>query len=145
MVTRERVIVIISDGEEPEQKSNPVDAARAAVGDGIRTFALGIGSPEGSSVDVIDPETGRPALTVPDFKKLESVARAGRGAFVEWTNNDNDLNELAYGISNAIEPAAFETVVTSRAIEFSLLTIRPYQILIFLAIVFICIETFFKY
>ncbi len=140
----EKVILLVSDGEEPGRKSNAVKEAKRAAETGIKTFVLGIGSTDGSPIDEIDPDTGKPAISVPDFEKLGSIAKEGQGGFVEWSNSDYDVRKLAERISSMVEPDVFEVATKSKAIEFSMLTVLPYQVLLFIAIILLCIETFIK-
>ena len=140
----EKIIVLVSDGEEPETKRDPIAATREAAQKGIRVFVLGIGSKDGSHIDETDPDTGRPATSVPDMKKLRSIAEEGHGLFAEWSNSDSDVKKLADYIAVAVKPAILELQPRSKAIEFSMFTIMPYQVLIFLAIILLCTETFIK-
>ena len=140
----EKVVVLVSDGEEPETKGDPIAAARKAAEKSIRVFVLGIGSKDGSHIDEIDTDTGTQAFTLPDTKKLKSIAKEGHGLFAEWSNNDSDIHKLADRIATALKPAVFEVEARSRTIEFSMITIMPYQVMIFLAIILLCMETFIK-
>jgi len=140
----EKVIVLVSDGEEPEIRGDAVKAAQMAFSKGIHVFVLGIGSIEGSHIDEIDPDTGRSVNTSLDLDKLRSVAEEGRGIFVEWSNSNRDVNRLVDGIGKIVRSSVFETETRSKALEFSMLTILPCQIPLFAAIILLCIETFIK-
>ena len=140
----ERVIVLVSDGEEPEIRGDAVKAIKMASDRGIHVFVLGIGTVEGSHIDEIDPDTGRSVNTSLDLKKLRSIAEEGRGIYVDWSNSNRDVNRLVDGIEDVVESSVFETETRSREIEFSMLTILPYQIPLFAAIILLCMETFIK-
>jgi Ca-activated chloride channel family protein len=140
----EKIIVLISDGEEPEIEGDPIAAAGKAAEKGIGVFVLGIDSEEGSHINEIDADTGTRAFSVPDMSKLRSIAEEGDGLFTEWSNSDSDVRKLADTIASAVEPSIFEVQTRSRNIEFSMITIMPYQVLVFLAIVMLCMETFIK-
>ncbi len=140
----EKVIVLISDGEEPEERGDPVAAAKRAADMGMKVFALGVGSEEGVTIDETVPGTDVPAETRADFRKLRSIATAGGGSFTEWTRSNYDVRQLARAISQSVKPSALEVVSQSKQMEFSLFTILPYQIFVFIALLLLCWETFFK-
>ncbi|HOF61080.1 MAG TPA: VWA domain-containing protein [Candidatus Latescibacteria bacterium] len=78
---RSRVMVLITDGED--QGSNPLEAAQMAADEGVRIYAIGIGSPEGELI----PDTGIDGR--PDF------LRDDQGSVVKTKLDEEALREIA--------------------------------------------------
>ena len=74
-------MVLITDGED--QGSNPVEAAQMAADEGVRIYAIGIGSPEGELI----PDTGIDGR--PDF------LRDDQGSVVKTKLDEEALREIA--------------------------------------------------
>lgn len=55
----ERVIILLTDGENNAGEISPETAARVAAEMGIRIYAIGIGSEEAAPLEFVDPESGR--------------------------------------------------------------------------------------
>ncbi len=55
----ERVIILLTDGENNAGEISPETAARVAAEMGIRIYAIGIGSEDAAPLEFVDPETGR--------------------------------------------------------------------------------------
>ncbi len=89
----ERSIVLISDGDDGEDESAVLTEALAAAGRGIRIYAVGLGTPEGSGMSmptaayqlggpVLDA-SGAPSISRVNEPLLESIVRAGGGRYVQ--------------------------------------------------------------
>lgn len=86
----QRVILIFTDGEDPD--SDPEAAAREAREAGITIYTVGFGQAEGATVPQLDQEgrpgapmldeAGQPVLSRPDPALLERLARAGGGRYL---------------------------------------------------------------
>ena len=88
-----RSIVLISDGEAGEDEGAVLTEVLAAAGRGIRVSAIGVGTPEGSGMEmptaayqlggpVLD-DRGAPAISRINEELLESIVRAGGGRYVD--------------------------------------------------------------
>jgi Ca-activated chloride channel family protein len=85
---REKVIVLLSDGENLDELHSPIEAAQEAAGNGIRIYTVMFGAPEGAKIPiededgfVRDPE-GREVISRPDGAAMARIAEAGGGAFI---------------------------------------------------------------
>ncbi len=96
---RERVILLVTDGEAHEDEFAVADSAAVAVGGGIRVWVAGIGTVEGAVVGeagagapVMD-EGGAPVVSRLNERLLRGVARAGGGGYLD-ASGDRGLAEL---------------------------------------------------
>jgi Ca-activated chloride channel family protein len=106
---RNKAIIIISDGEDHEEKS--IELAQKAGEQGIRIFTLGMGLPEGAPI----PIKGRPnefhrdrqgntVITRLNEGMLQQLAAAGNGMYIRANNTRvgllnlfDELNKLEKG------------------------------------------------
>jgi len=63
---KSKVIILLTDGNNNAGTLDPLTAAKAATGFGIRIYAIGAGSPEGGLMPVDDPFFGRRYVRVND-------------------------------------------------------------------------------
>jgi Ca-activated chloride channel family protein len=87
---RSQVIVLLTDGED--HQSEPIEAARAAAKQGIRIYAVGIGSRSGEPIPLIEEDgtvggymsrpSGGYVTTRLDAKTLKAMAAATRGEYI---------------------------------------------------------------
>lgn len=84
-----RALVILTDGEELD--ADGIAAAKKAAGEGIRIFTVGIGSPEGSLIPVIQPDgrqdfvrgdDGKPITSKLDDSRLREIAAETGGFYL---------------------------------------------------------------
>ena len=84
-----RALILLTDGEELDEDG--VAAAKKAAEHGIRIFAVGIGSPEGSLIpvrsddgrqDFVRDVSGKPVQTRLDESRLKEIAKVTGGFFV---------------------------------------------------------------
>ena len=105
-----KIIILITDGEDHE--SYPVDAAKEAAEFGIRIFAVGFGSEEGSQILITDPETqakrpvtdkqGNVVTTRLDGDMLRKLSvELTKGVYVPAATSALDLDSIR---SEHIEP-----------------------------------------
>lgn len=96
-----KLVVLITDGEDHE--SYPLEAAKAAKGEGVRIVAVGLGSETGSPIELIDPKTGaRTTLTHDgqevisrlDGETLRQIATETGGAYVPAGTSALDLESI---------------------------------------------------
>ena len=101
--TQHRVLILITDGEDHE--GQPVEAAQRAAEKGVRIFTVGIGSPQGVPIPVLDAngrqrgfkrdDQGQVVTTKLDEATLQEIARIGTGAYFRATPGADELGELA--------------------------------------------------
>jgi Ca-activated chloride channel family protein len=94
---KSRALIIISDGENHED--NPVEAAQLAAKEGIKIYAIGIGSPQGSPIPLKDgglmkDREGNMVVTRLDEAVLEATAQAGSGVYVRATPTNLGLGDI---------------------------------------------------
>ena len=93
---KSRAIIVITDGENHED--DPVAAASQAAEQGVRVFAIGVGSPEGKMIpfegDYLRDKEGNPVVTRLDESVLQDVAAAGKGLYVRAGNSEFGLNTI---------------------------------------------------
>jgi len=98
---KHRALIVITDGEDHE--SDPVGAAEEAAKHGIRIFCVGIGSKEGSPIQVQDAEGrmtylrdrgGNVVLSKLDEETLKRIAYVTGGAYVRATAAGLELDVL---------------------------------------------------
>ncbi len=105
--TQGKVIVLISDGED--LAGNDLKAAERAASQGIILDTVGVGTSAGGPVSytngingrttpVIDPSTGRQAISRRDDANLQQLASAGHG-----TAYDGNSTAFAFGLSNSVD------------------------------------------
>ena len=96
-----KLIVLITDGEDHE--SFPLDAAKEAAKVGVHIVAVGIGSEQGSPIQLTDPKTGAktvlshdgvPVLSKLDGETLRQMALATEGAYVPAGTSALDLESI---------------------------------------------------
>ncbi|MDD3049832.1 MAG: VWA domain-containing protein [Candidatus Cloacimonetes bacterium] len=104
-----KIIVLISDGEDLESKS--IEVAQEISKQGVVIYALGVGSPEGSTIPLVNQqgnveyakdENGNIILSKLDVVTLSKLASAGNGKFYSVTPQQSEIFEIMKDI-NSIE------------------------------------------
>ena len=94
--TRNRVIILITDGEAHDSKAPEV--AERAKEEGIMICCIGIGTPEGTTLKVdgqmIEDEDGRMVVTKLNEQLLMDIASATDGIYIRSTNANFGLEEV---------------------------------------------------
>jgi Ca-activated chloride channel homolog len=113
---RSKAIIIITDGENHE--GDAIESAEIAVEKGIKIFTIGMGSPEGAPIPVVDNydrqtgyKTDRQGQTVVsrlDEASLQQIASAGNGIYVRASTGQDGLSKILDEI-NALEKQEIET------------------------------------
>jgi Ca-activated chloride channel family protein len=94
--TENRVLVILTDGNDTGSRVPPRDAAEVARAEGVTIYAVAVGDPETVGEEALDMDT------------LEAIAaRTGGAAFQAM---DREALEGAYKRIDALEPARFDTL-----------------------------------
>jgi Ca-activated chloride channel homolog len=98
---QQRALVLLTDGEDHE--SFPLEAARAAAGQGVSVYAIGIGDPAGGGrIPYTDSEgnrrfvmeNGEPVVSRLDEETLLEIARLTHGAYVPAGTHTIRLGEI---------------------------------------------------
>jgi len=98
----EKAIVVVSDGENTE--GDVAGAVEKARKEGVRVFAVGMGTPEGSPIPVYAPSgersdykhdrAGNIVLTKLDESALQQIALTTGGSYRRATNAGNEIDEI---------------------------------------------------
>jgi len=95
---RSKVLIVVSDGEDMGQSA--FKGAGAAQTLSVKIFSLGIGTEKGGVVlnkngdPVIDPDTGNPAVSSLDPRKLQHIANVTDGRYFEISRENQNINPL---------------------------------------------------
>lgn len=108
-----KALVLISDGEDHDEKA--LDAAKKAAEQGTIIYTVGIGSPQGSTI--IDPETGeekldengQPVITKLNEGELRSLAEATGGTYTLLTNTNHAADAIV-GIIDDMEAKNYGSI-----------------------------------
>jgi len=80
----DRILVLLTDGEQMEQQDALNQAVAKAKQDGVHIFAIGLGSPEGSTIPTLRgplrDQNGNVVTTKLDFATLERIAKETGGS-----------------------------------------------------------------
>ncbi len=100
---KSKSIVLISDGEHFGEDLEAI--ADELTEDGIKVFSIGIGTNEGGQMPrgngvVLDPKTGKPALTKLDRKPLQYIAIETGGQYFEISDQTQEMGGLISAIEN---------------------------------------------
>lgn len=91
-----RVIILISDGENHE--GDALSSARNAAAKGIKLYTIGIGTPEGSPINIngefIKDENGDMVVSKLDEKTLQEIAISTEGAYIRAANHNLGLEDI---------------------------------------------------
>ncbi len=108
---RSRAIILITDGESHE--GDVLAAAERAREQGIRIFAIGIGTPEGAPIEMggefIKDEKGDMVVSKLDEDLLEQITAQTDGLYVRASKQDLGLDEVVDEI-NSLEKSELETL-----------------------------------
>lgn len=94
--TENRVLIVLTDGNDTGSKVPPVDAAKVADQLGVTIYTIAIGDPETTGEEALDIET------------LQRIAEITSGGYYQAL--DREQLENVYHQINALEPAVFESL-----------------------------------
>jgi Ca-activated chloride channel family protein len=109
-----RVLVIISDGEDHKDLS--LDIAKAAAKEGIRIFTIGVGSEKGGPIPLKRDgvvlrykknQKGETVITKMNSNTLTAIAEEANGLFIQGQNTKQVTEKIAE-ILNKLEKKEFE-------------------------------------
>ncbi len=104
---RNRIIILISDGEDLEDRG--VEVAKKAAESGIIIYALGVGSREGSPIPVKNAQgnleyakdrSGNIIISKLDVDVLNMIAHSGNGKFYLVTPHQSEIFEILRAIES---------------------------------------------
>ena len=94
--TRNRVIILITDGEAHDSKA--LEVAERAKEEGVVICCIGIGTPEGTTLKIdgqmIEDEDGKMVVTKLNEQLLMDIASATGGVYMRSTNANFGLEEV---------------------------------------------------
>jgi Ca-activated chloride channel family protein len=98
----QRVLVLLTDGED--HRSNPLDAAKEAANAGLKIFPIGIGTPQGEPIPLLDAQghrtgykrdkKGDVVMSRLDELTLAEIARITGGQYVRSTVTGAEIDTL---------------------------------------------------
>jgi Ca-activated chloride channel family protein len=105
---RFKVLILVTDGEGHE--GNAIEAARQAADQGVVIFTIGVGTSDGHTVPIRDPETGalrenlrdregRPVFSRLGRTTLQKIAAVTGGVYYEASGGNLELEHLQETIS----------------------------------------------
>ena len=94
--SKSRVIILITDGEEHNQRTE--SAIEQAVAEGVMVCAIGIGTPEGTPLkingELIEDEDGKMVVTKLGEPLLQHIAEATGGIYTRSRNDNFGLEDI---------------------------------------------------
>jgi Ca-activated chloride channel homolog len=112
---KHKVIVIASDGEDLEDRS--LEITEEISKKGAIIYTLGIGSPEGSTIPLVDEkgnveyakdDDGNIVFSKLDISTLTQIAKIGNGRFFPITPHQSEIYEIMQNI-NSIEKKKYDS------------------------------------
>ena len=106
--TKSKVLILVSDGEDHEEKA--VQAAEDAAQEGIRIYTIGLGTPQGAPIPLYSPQgnrigfkknkSGEVIMTHLNEMLLRRVAEAANGQYMRGTQGAGELETIWTDISS---------------------------------------------
>ena len=98
-------MILITDGEAHDQRA--IEAAQRAADQGIRIFAIGIGTPEGAPIKIggefITDEKGEMVVSRLNEEMLQQISEIGKGGYVRASGAAFGLEEIVSEIGKMEE------------------------------------------
>jgi Ca-activated chloride channel family protein len=141
---KHKVIIVVSDGEDLEE--NAIEIAEEAGKQNAIIYALGIGSPEGSTIPIKNREgdvvyakddKGDIVFTKLDITTLTQIAKKANGRFFPITPQQSEIYEIMRNI-NSFEKKKFDSKEYVRYKE-------QYKYFVIAALVLLLIESLIIY
>lgn len=96
-----KVIILITDGEDHEQRA--INAAKRAEKQGVKIFAVGIGTPEGAPINIngelLKDADGKMVVSKLNEAMLSELASISKGGYVHATKENIGLSEVITAIN----------------------------------------------
>lgn len=116
----DKAIVVITDGED--HRGNLEEVAKEAVDKEIKLYSIGLGSPSGSPIPVLDKagnqigfkkdRRGNTVISKLDEETLQKIARLGNGNYYRGFQNDNELGKIYKDLSTLKQSEFGATKIT---------------------------------
>ena len=108
-----KAIIVITDGEDHE--GGAIEAAKDALGKGMNTYVLGVGSPNGSPIpsgngDYMKDNAGQTVMSALNEDMCRQLADAGSGAYIHVDNNSNAQKQLDDALDRLAKKETSSTV-----------------------------------
>ena len=96
-----KLMVLITDGDDQDKYT--ADAAKTARDAGVKVVAIGLGSEQGSTIELKDPQTGatstlmhdgKPVISKLDAETLRKIALETEGAYIPAGTSAVDLQSI---------------------------------------------------
>lgn len=123
-LSSQKVLVIMTDGEDVE--SDPIEAAKAAAEQGVMIYTIGFGTTQGELVPETDGSgrivghkvdgQGQPVISKMDETTLQKIADAAHGRYFQATADGSELTSLL-GEIDGLQKAQLQARVTTRLVE----------------------------
>ncbi|NWK57038.1 VWA domain-containing protein [Verrucomicrobiaceae bacterium N1E253] len=94
--TENRVLIVLTDGNDTGSKVPPLDAAKVAKVEGVTIYTVAVGDPTTVGEDALDMET------------LEAVAKTTGGR--SFVANDREALSDTYRLIDELEPASYDSL-----------------------------------
>lgn len=139
-----KALIILSDGETHDEEA--INQAKAARSEGILTFAIGVGTTEGSPIPVNGPgqkdykydESGNLVVSRLNKEMMEDLAKAGDGQSYTLGNNEAAILDDLQSKIDRMEKQSYEQRVFEEYESY-------YQIPLGLALMLIIVEFMVSY
>lgn len=137
---KHKIIILVSDGEDLEE--NAVDIAEEIRKQGAVIYSLGIGSPEGSTIPVLDnsgntvyakDDEGNIVFSKLDVSNLTKIAQATGGRFFPITPQQSEIYQILTDIKS-LEKKKFDSRQFTRYKD-------QYHYFVFAALFFLILES----
>jgi Ca-activated chloride channel family protein len=119
-----RALIIFTDGEE--LSGDAVKAAKAAADAGVRIFTIGVGTPEGSLIPIVDEtngtsfvkdSSGQVVKSRLDEKRLREIAQATAGLYLHLESGPATMRQLFSEGIQKMKAAEMDVRLSRRPIE----------------------------
>ncbi len=100
---KNKLLVILSDGEDHREDLNAVDVAKASAEKGLRIYTVGIGTPEGGPIPLRENGVvtgykkdieGNVVVTKADPQMLSEIAQATSGDYMDGTSTEAVVDRI---------------------------------------------------
>lgn len=119
-----RALIIFTDGEE--LSGDAIKSAKAAADEGVRIFAVGVGTPQGSLIPItsengettfVKDSAGQVVKSKLDEKPLREIAQAAGGFYVHLENGPRTMQQIYNEGLAKMQAAEIDVRLSRRPIE----------------------------
>jgi Ca-activated chloride channel family protein len=123
-LTSQKVLIIMTDGED--QETDPLPIAQEAANAGVLIYTIGFGTPDGEPIPEFDSygnqvgykvdQNGEMVVSRLDANTLQQIAAIGGGSFFSASASGSELDSLLNEMGN-LQRAALESRLEATRIE----------------------------